>query len=260
MSINATFDIHDPDYPIIAAAIHDGHDLRDEVAQLSALDDDARLRDEDPFTGGWTAITDNQIIVQASRFEVDLNRIKHEAVYINPQDAWGLNLWKEKPDVDLINRSLAVYDDFYLKLNDAITGIGNRSKKFVVFDLHAYNHMHDGADGQPADPKLNPEVNVGTGTMERERWANIVDRFISDLSQFDYLGRQLDVRENVKFYGRQFAQTLHNNFPDSACVLSVDFKKFFMDEWTGLPDQKQLDAIVNALKSTIPGILEELSK
>jgi len=113
MPINALFEINDPDFPIIAAALHNGHDLRDEVARLSALDDQARLREEDPFTGQWTNITDNRIIVQTSRFEVDLNRVKHEAVYINPEDAWGLNLWKEKPDVEMINRSLAAHGDFY---------------------------------------------------------------------------------------------------------------------------------------------------
>jgi len=260
MPINALFEINDPDFPIIAAALHNGHDLRDEVARLTALDDQVRLREEDPFTGQWTNITDNRIIVQTSRFEVDLNRVKHEAVYINPKDAWGLNLWKKKPDVEMINRSLAAHDDFYSILRDTLADIESHLKKFVIFDLHAYNYMRKGPDGQPADPQQNPEVNVGTRTMDRKKWGSIVNRFMSDLSGFNYLGRRLDVRENVKFYGRQFAQWTHDSFTDSACVLSVDFKKFFMDEWTGRPDQKQMEAISEALKSTIPGILDELNK
>jgi len=258
MTIKVDFEINDPNFPIIATALHNGHTLRDEVAQLSALNDDTRLREEDLFTGQWTNITNNRIIVQTSRFEVDLNRVKHEAVYIKPEDAWELDLWKEKPDVAMINRSLVVYDNFYAQVRDIFTDFQNRFKKFLVFDLHAYNHLHNGPDGQPADPKENPEVNVGTGTMDRQKWVNIVDRFITDLKEFDYLGRHLDVRENVKFYGRQFAQWTHDHFPESACVLSVEFKKFFMDEWTGRPDPGQMEAISLALKSTIPGILKEL--
>ena len=41
----------------------------------------------------------------------------------------------------------------------------------VVFDLHTYNHRRNGPDGPPADPAGNPQVNIGTGTMNRDRWA-----------------------------------------------------------------------------------------
>ena len=126
---------------------------------------------------------------------------------------------------------------------------------FVVFDLHTYNHRRDGPNGAPADAAGNPEVNLGTGTMDRDRWAGIVDSFIHDLSAFDFLGRQLDVRENVKFRGGQLARWTHEHFPDSGCVISIEFKKFFMDEWTGVPDSAQLEAIQQSLQSTIPGIL-----
>lgn len=87
----------------------------------------------------------------------------------------------------------------------------------------------------------------------------MVERFIKDLRKFDFLGRHLDVRENVKFKGRQLARWIHEHYPDSACVLSIEFKKFFMDEWTGEGDEEQIKAIREALQSTMPGILEELN-
>jgi hypothetical protein len=37
-------------------------------------------------------------------------------------------------------------------------------------------------------------------------------------------------------------------------------KKFFMDEWTGEPDYSIINSITSALKSTIPGVVDELSK
>ena len=64
--------------------------------------------------------------------------------------------------------------------------------------------------------------------------------------------------ENIKFKGRQLAHWIHTRYPTTACVIAVEFKKFYMDEWTGVGDVEQIEAIRDALQSTIPGILEEL--
>ncbi len=243
-----------------ATAIHDGHELRDEVAKIMGLSELERLREEDPFTSYWTSIVETQIIVEQSRFEVDLNRPHDKSIYIEPEDAWGLEVWKSKPSPELIIRSLEEYDAFYKAVYQMLCDMQQRFKRFVVFDLHSYNHYRNGINGPAADTTLNPEVNIGTGTMQRERWAPIIDRLISDLRAFDFLGRQLDVRENIKFKGGYFPRWIHETFPVSACVISIEFKKFFMNEWTGVEDRDQLKAIQNALKSTIPGVLETLEK
>ena len=242
--------------PIIATAIHDGHLLRDEVAGITALSDIQRLREEDPFTSLWTEVAETRIIGTHSRFQVDLNRTRDNAVYIKPEDAWGLHVWKTEPSLELVNRSLLEYDGFYKSLFDLLKDMQEKFNRLVILDIHSYNHFRDGMRGFPAEPALNPEVNIGTGTMNRDRWAPIIDRFISDLRAFDFLGRRLDVRENIKFKGGQFPRWIHETFPDSVCVLSVEFKKFFMNEWTGESDSVQLKAIGEALASTIPGILE----
>ena len=101
------------DRPLLAAAIHNGHELRDEVAGNMALDEKSRLREEDPYTGTLTTIAQNQLIVYRSRFEVDLNRPREEAVYLTPEDAWDLDVRKEPPTEGLIKRSLREYDSFY---------------------------------------------------------------------------------------------------------------------------------------------------
>jgi hypothetical protein len=136
----------------------------------------------------------------------------------------------------------------------------HRFGRFVVLDLHTYNHRREGPEGPSADPTANPEVNVGTGTLNRQRWAPVVDRFIADLRGFDFLGRHLDVRENVKFRGGQFSRWIHETFPEAACSLAIEFKKFFMDEWTGEPDRVQVEAIRRALQSTVPGMIGGLRK
>lgn len=246
------------DVPLVAAAVHGGHSVRAEVAAVLALDEADRLREEDPFTAEWATLAGTHIVALRSRFEVDLNRPRDKAVYLKPETAWGLRVWKTDPPADMIVRSLAEYDAFYTEAKRIFSDMQRRFGCFVVLDLHTYNHRREGPEGPSADPAGNPEVNVGTGTMNRQRWKPVVDRFIADLRGFDFLGRHLDVRENVKFRGGQFSRWIHSTFPESACSLAIEFKKFFMDEWTGGPDRVQVEAIRRALQSTVPGIMEEL--
>jgi len=245
---------------LLAVAIHNGHAVRGEVDHLLALTEEARLREEDPFTGSWTELSPNRVIGLRSRFEVDLNRPRDRAVYITQEDAWGLKVWKSQPELEFLDRSLAEYDAFYKAMYRLMKELEDRHGRFIVFDLHSYNHRRNGPDAPPADPAGNPDVNVGTGTMVREQWAPIVDRFIRDLSSFNFLGRELDVRENVRFRGGNFPGWIHRHFPRTGCALAIEFKKFFMDEWTGEPDHQQLKAIQEALESVVPGALEELEK
>ena len=244
--------------PLVAAAIHDGHAVRPEVEQVLALAPAERLREEDPFTAKWTEIAETRIVGRRSRFEVDLNRPPDKAVYLKPEDAWGLEVWREGPLPTLVDRSLKVYDGFYEGVGRVLDKKAEQHGRFVVYDLHSYNHRRGGPDAEPEDPELNPEVNVGTGSLDRERWAPVVDAFIEALRNVDYMGRRLDVRENIKFTGGYFSQWIHSTYPESGCALAIEFKKFFMDEWTGEPDPVALHAIRQALSSTVPSVLDAL--
>ena len=246
--------------PLIATAIHDGHELRPEVAAIMKLSDDERSREEDPFTSRWVSVGDSRIVAHRSRFEIDLNRPRDKAVYIEPEDCWGLDVWHQKPSNATVARSLELYDTYYSVLEEHLKGIRKKVDKFVVLDIHSYNHRRGGVGAPPEPASENPEVNVGTGTLPRETWGALVDRFMEDLRSFDFMGRTLDVRENVKFKGGNQVKWVHKNFPGSGCGLAIEFKKFWMDEWTGEPDDKTVDAIRAALSSTIPGLREELNR
>jgi N-formylglutamate deformylase len=244
--------------PIAATAIHNGHDLREEVESILALGEPDRLREEDPHTGIWATVVSTHLVGHRSRFEVDLNRPRDKAVYRSPEDAWGLHVWKSEPPADLVERSRRQYDEFYAEAHRLFSEMERRFGHFVVLDLHSYNHRRAGSDGPCDDPALNPEINVGTGTLDRDRWAPLIDRFIGDLTAFEFLDRHLDVRENVRFRGGQLSRWTHENFPDSACCLAVEVKKFFMDEWTGELIPEEFEAVPQALQSTLPGLLESL--
>jgi N-formylglutamate deformylase len=244
--------------PLIAAAIHAGHAVRAEIAERLAIEPAARLREEDPYTDRWTGVAPLRIIGQVSRFEVDLNRPREAAVYRTPAEAWGLQVWKRPLPEQVLQRSLQRYDAFYAELRRLLDEAERRFGRFVVFDLHSYNHQRAGPDGPPADSERNPDVNIGTGSMDRRRWASVVDRFRSDIAGFDYPGGRLDVRENVNFRGGHFAAWIHRHYAESGCALAIEFKKFFMDEWTGQAYDEHLEAIGRALGVAAAGVLQEL--
>lgn len=246
--------------PIVAAAIHNGHGVRPEIAGRLALGELERLREEDPFTESLIEWVPTRLVGGRSRFEVDLNRPRDQAIYLTPEQAWGLKVWHEELAADVVARSLANYDLFYASAEAVLRRLVAIHGRVVVLDVHTYNHRREGADGPPADAATHPEVNVGTGTMDRARWAPVVDGFIAELSGCNFQGRRLDVRENVKFQGGNFGRWIHQTFPDSVCALSVEFKKFFMDEWTGVADRPQLSALQEALQSTAPRLLQILSE
>lgn len=246
--------------PIVATAIHDGHDLRPEVAEIIKLADKDRLREEDPYTSAWVSIADSSLVAHRSRFEVDLNRPRDKAVYVKPDDCWGLDVWHESPSNGIVDRSLEQYDAYYSLLHELLTEARETQGKFVVLDIHSYNHRRGGPESAPESPEENPEVNIGTGTLTNKMWRPLVDRFMDELRSFDFMGRELDVRENVKFKGGNQVKWIHERFPGAGCGLAIEFKKFWMDEWSGQADDEMVQAIRAALSATIPGLREELNR
>ena len=246
--------------PIVAAAIHDGHKLSENLAKLTALSEKERLREEDPYTGIWANICENHIIGRRSRFEFDLNRAPEKAIYVQPSDAWGLNLWKKPLSDKVIQLSLKQYENIYKEIHEGLSKLIEKFGKIVILDLHSYNHRRGGPEAAHDDPDLNPEINIGTGTMDRDYWAPVVDRFINEMRAYEYLGKTWDIRENIKFRGGYFPTWVHSNFKESACCISVEMKKFFMDEWSGRPDWDTIQAVTDALSQTLPGLMAEITK
>ena len=215
-------------------------------------------REEDPYTAAWAALTQPRIRTFYSRFEVDLNRPPEQAVYLKPEDSWGLQVWREPPEPACIAASLEAYKDFYAGVEKELREIERRHGLFVLLDIHNYNHRREGPDQPPADPDKNPEINIGTASCNLELWGPLIDRFIGDFRNFDFQGRSLDVRENVKFLGGNLSRWVHRSFPESGLALAVEFKKIFMDEWSGELDVAIHRALGEALASTFPGLRASL--
>lgn len=228
------------DGPVLATAIHNGHELRPDVRKLHLLDEPTRLREEDPYTGPWAKLGDVSIIVHRSRFEMDLNRRMENAIYLEPADAWGLELWKHPLPDEAVQKSRNQYRVYYDMVHTLLEDMTSRWQRILVLDFHSYNHRRNGKAAEPEPQTQNPDINVGTHELDVQRWGGLIDTFIEKLCICSVNGERLDVRANVKFVGRQFPRWVVANFPN-ACALAIEVKKIFMDDWTGEPDRTAVD-------------------
>lgn len=245
--------------PIIVTAIHDGHLIPDEIKAYQLLNEGERFREEDPFTGDMARLGNvSQVHVQTSRFYTDLNRAKAKSIYLNPEDAWGLNVWQPDAPKEIFDKINAYYDEFYLDLQQLIEETIQQFGYFFIVDIHSYNHKRKDAKTE-APIESHPEVNLGT-FYNAEKWNNILNQFKGYLSHCVIKGKYPDVRENVIFKGGGMAQWVIQHFGDKGAVVSVEFKKTFMDEWTGRVDIQHIQDIKKALTGIIPLIEMELIK
>ena len=225
-----------------AAAIHDGHGLRAEIAERMVLAEADRLREEDPFTGQAIRGVPTHFISHLSRFEADLNREPETAVYRTPEQSWGLEVWGAPLEEEVVARSLDYHHRFYAMVAANLDDIAADHPRFVLLDVHSYNHRRDGPDASPMPAEKAPEINIGTFSMPREDWAWLLDPLMQAMHDYDFGGRHLDVRENVAFQGKgELTRFVHQRYPGVGCAIAVEFKKFYMDEWSGEPDPAALD-------------------
>lgn len=254
--LNLQANLKDLSKPLLVMAIHNGHlVMRDSQPHLS-IDEFRRLHEEDPYTEFLADIASNTIVNYSSRFEVDINRPRDRSIYKQPDWAWGLKVWQENVPEKVYRRIYKNYDDFYGWLKQITDTLIDRHGYFLVYDIHTYNHKRQGPAGPEANPAENPEINIGTGKWGTGNWRSVSAKFCQMLSDYKHLGRSLDVRENIKFKGGFLSDWVHKNYGNKAFVLAIEFKKFFMDEWSGAVDIMQLKELKKAIAGTVPEMLK----
>jgi N-formylglutamate amidohydrolase len=231
---------------IVWTAVHAGHELRADLVDVIALDPATRLREEDPFTDRMLGDTGIRVVVRRSRFEVDLNRPRAQAVYRQPDEAFGLDVWRCALEPDQLEESRRIHDTFYGCLTaqfDRLAADG----PFLVLDVHSYNHRRQGRDALPEPAAGNPEVNVGTAAIDGRGWDRAVSTFVETLGEQQVRDHRLDVRTNVRFRGGYLCRWAAEHYPATACPLAIEFKKMFMDEWTGQCEDAHVSELREAL-------------
>ncbi|MDD3049859.1 MAG: N-formylglutamate amidohydrolase [Candidatus Cloacimonetes bacterium] len=234
--------------PIVCTAIHNGHIISNDILNNLGISEETRLMEEDPFTGFFTENCGNRIIVHTSRFEVDLNRSRSHAFYENPEDAWGLPVRKETTNLEVVLKSLLQYDEFYARTKHYLNMMKKKHKRFFVYDIHSYNHHRGGSDAPFDEQEKNPDIILGTNIVTGMN-LDLVDAIEEKMREFDFFGKKIDVRQNVKFPGGNFSKWINTEFKDSACCIAIEFKKIFMDEWSSMlyPDvQRKLRELLES--------------
>lgn len=243
--------------PVIATAIHDGHFIDEKLRPFLLLDEMQRFREEDPYTSYMADIPASRVIVSSSRFQCDFNRPPEQAIYKRPEDAWGLQVWKE-PLPDYLQQELMdYYYSFYRKMKALIeTGI-KQFGRVVLLDIHSYNHRR-ASPYQAAEAVSHPEINLGTAHNEK-KWQPVCRKMMHYMAHCHINGAHPDVRENIIFKGGWLARWAIKNYGDRLCAFSIEFKKTFMDEWTGRGCWEHILDIRKALSGSIPLLKNELN-
>jgi len=249
------WDVVAGDGPVVATAIHDGHAIRPSLRPLLDLPDDVRRREEDPLTGLLTSVGDARIRVDTSRFEVDLNRPREQALYATPDDCWGLRVWREPLPALERERSLALWDRYYAMIGRLLDERLARWGCVLLIDLHSYNHRRDGPHAAPAARVDNPDIELGFTTFDPARWGAVAERFAEVLRRPRADGTRPDVRANVRFpTGGHFPEWVYANWGERVCTISPEYKKTFMDEWTGQADIAALQAMRASLQAAVDAV------
>jgi len=230
--------------PIIGVALHHSHRVRQDVRERMTMDEDARLYEEDPFTERFLGRTTHRLTPNQSRYEVDMNRSSHRAVYLTPDMAWGNEIYASRPSRELIEKSNEKWYEFHTLVDAAVQHAIDEFGHAVVLDMHSYNYQRDGdtdwrTDGQPV-------INLGTRHLQLDdEGEQLKDWFFEQLEATTVLGEEALVEENSVFYGGYLNRRLSRTYGSDCLTLSVEFKKVFMHEQTGQPHPKVLDDLLD---------------
>ncbi|MFW5633578.1 MAG: N-formylglutamate amidohydrolase [Erythrobacter sp.] len=229
---SAPWDIVVQPGPVMVTAIHAGHTIRPSLQPWLELGDEERLREEDPLTDYFLPAGDTLVRANRSRFEFDLNRPPATAVTTDPADTWGLEVWNPALPEAERQRSLDLHRRFYEWVAERVEAMIARHERILVLDIHSYNHRRDGQDADPADPAANPDIDLGATTLDSEIFGGLHDEIAEGLRSRRLAGRTPDVRTNVRWKdGGHFPEWLHARYGAAACVMTLEYKKVFMDEW-----------------------------
>ncbi|MEW5820066.1 MAG: flavohemoglobin expression-modulating QEGLA motif protein [Cyanobacteriota bacterium] len=228
--------------PYICVAIHNGGNLRQELRNKIALNKMERWLEEDPLTGNLISSLPIKIISYDSRYEYDLNRSPEECIY---NEAWGKQVWKLSLTEQDKAISIKKYTAFYSVLDALIENLINKFEATVVYDIHSFNHQRDGRYENA------PTINIGTENINYDKYEKFIKRWISELTKIHVDSVNLTVKENIVFYGRGYLLKYLTQKYNNVLVLATEFKKIYIDEFSGDEYPEVIEHLQKGLKEAI---------
>jgi len=237
-------------------AIHAGNRIRDELRDAVAVDPADQYREEDPGTEKFIQDFPIQIIALDSRFEYDLNRSSDRAVYLTPDMAWGLMVWNRPLTAAEINISLAKHHEFHQFMDIVTDFLVKQNNLAFIFDVHSYCYQREERLPWYIDNK--PVINLGTEAINQAIFGSSIKNFLNHLNQISVDGRLISVAENDVFKGGYLARRLCVRNHDQLVVFAIEFKKIFMDEWSGEFYPAIFDDLVVKFSKAVTKFIEDI--
>ncbi|HYX10021.1 MAG TPA: flavohemoglobin expression-modulating QEGLA motif protein [Bacteroidales bacterium] len=222
--------------PALCTAIHNGHQLREELHPSIVLNDYERWQEEDPHTGSFISSWPVSIIVHDSRYEYDLNRNEKECIY---DIAWAKKVWRSPLNSIDTRNTLTKHCNFYKVLNALVKKTEMLFGGCLVFDIHSYNYKR-------YDREV-PLFNVGTRYIDRNKYKPVVNKWIQALSDIKLRDFETSIAENDVFGGAgNMLKQLTGEHPRTL-VLATEIKKIYCNETTG----EIFPEVINELREEI---------
>jgi len=234
--------------------LHSGHRVRPDILEILSVGEQDRFREEDPYMDRFIKDFPIQLIARDSRFEYDLNWEIEKAIYSAGSKKWGLNVWKRELNQKERSLSLAKFGEFHYLLDLITEFLLKQGRQALIFDMHSFCYQREAKQLWYKDEM--PEINLGTKALRRDHFAPLLDKLMAELSHTEVNGQRMRVAENVLFPGGYVSRKYSRLYPEQVLVLALEFKKIFMDEWTGEIFRDPLGSLIasfmNAAKAIIP--------
>ena len=223
-------------------SMHSGNRVRKEILENLAVSKEDRYREEDPFMDRFISDFPIRICGRDSRFEYDLNRNPYRSLYDYDKPQWGLKVWNRELTEEERLRSIKKHREFHALLEMVCRYLLKQHKYALLFDMHAYCYQREKKQTWQEDER--PEINIGTGAVNRKIFDPAITCFKSNLRRTKIDDRPLRISENEIFSGGYLSRHLSRIFNERLLVLALEYKKIFMDEWTGTLYQDVLDNLI----------------
>lgn len=223
-------------------SMHSGHRVRKEILEILAVSEEDRYREEDPFMDRFISGFPIRIYGRDSRFEYELNRNPYSALYDFDKLQWGLTVWEREVTEEERALSVKKHREFHELLEMVCRYLLKQHSHALLFDLHAYCYQREIRQAWHEDER--PEINIGTGAVNREIFETAITCFKSNLRRTKIGDPPMRISENEIFSGGYLSRHLSRIFHDRLLVLALEYKKIFMDEWTGTLYPDVLDKLI----------------
>lgn len=215
----------------LGVALHSGNAVRAELSDVMAVSPHDRFREEDPYTERFIEDFPLQIIAHDSRFEYDLNCEQEQTIYSSDEKKWGLKVWNRELTEGEKRTTYSKFKEFHAILDIVVELMLEQDSPVVLFDIHSFCYQRERKINWFDDEM--PEINLGIRYINRHFFSPLIDCFLEGVSGTVIDGHPVRVVENELFPGgyltRKYAQRQNRR----VLVLAIEYKKIFMDEWTG---------------------------